>query len=151
MQGFAAPRHKTPRPCILCAVLHPNSSRRTAPPGIKNNPVSSSYQRREPDCSRQNIIGEHMKLKAVLHDRLSRLAAIPLLTALAIPLIAWAQSQSVQPLAGVLGKIQSFNGSSLDVATASGVVHVTVKQPLATYKQVPSDLSHVTANTYVGR
>jgi hypothetical protein len=91
-----------------------------------------------------------MNLKAVLHHRLSRLAAIPLLTALAIPFIAWAQSQSVPPLAGVLGKVQSFNGSSLDVATASGVVHVTVKQPLATYKQVPSDLSHVTANTYVG-
>ena len=91
-----------------------------------------------------------MKLKAVLHDRLSRLAAITLLVALAIPLIVWAQSQSVPPLAGVLGKIQSFNGSSLDVATASGVVHVTVKQPLATYKQVPSDLSHVTADTYVG-
>jgi len=25
-----------------------------------------------------------------------------------------------------------------------------VTQPLATYKQIPSDLSHVTANSYVG-
>ena len=32
-------------------------SRRTAPPGIKNNNISSSYERREPGCSRQNIIG----------------------------------------------------------------------------------------------
>jgi hypothetical protein len=91
-----------------------------------------------------------MKLKAVLHDRLSRLAAISSLAALAIPIFAWAQAQPAPPLSGVLGKIQSFTGSSLDVATASGVVHVTVKQPLATYKQIPSDLSHVTANSYVG-
>jgi hypothetical protein len=47
-------------------------------------------------------------------------------------------------------KVQSFTGNSLDVATPSGVVHVTVTQPLATYKQIPSDLSHVTANSYVG-
>ena len=40
--------------------------------------------------------------------------------------------------------------SSLEVATPSGVVRVTVTQPLATYKQIPSDLSHVTSNSYVG-
>ena len=91
-----------------------------------------------------------MKLKAVLRDKSLHFAAIFLLAAQVIPNIARAQAQPAPPLAGVLGKIQSFNGSSLDVATASGVVHVTVKQPLATYKQVPSDLSHVTANTYVG-
>ena len=33
-------------------------SRRTAPPGTRSKAVSSSYQRREPGCSRQNIIGE---------------------------------------------------------------------------------------------
>jgi hypothetical protein len=60
------------------------------------------------------------------------------------------QAQPAPPLAGVLGKVQSFTGSSLDVATPAGVVHVTVTQPLATYKQVPSDLSHVTSNSYVG-
>jgi hypothetical protein len=30
------------------------------------------------------------------------------------------------------------------------VVHVDVKQPLTTYKQIPSDLSHVTSASYVG-
>jgi hypothetical protein len=30
------------------------------------------------------------------------------------------------------------------------VVHVTIKQPLATYKQVPSDLTNVTSTSYVG-
>ena len=61
-----------------------------------------------------------------------------------------AHAQPAPPLSGVLGKIQSFTGSSLDVATPSGVVHVTVTQPLATYKQIPSDLSHVASTSYVG-
>src|SRR5580692_1004378 len=72
------------------------------------------------------------------------------LVAQVIPNIAWAQAQPAPPIAGVLGKVQSFDGSSLDVATPSGVVHVTVTQPLATYKQIPSDLSHVTTRSYVG-
>ena len=91
-----------------------------------------------------------MKLKAVLRDNSLHLAAIFLLAAQVIPNIAWAQAQPAPPLSGVLGKVQSFTGSSLDVATPSGVVHVTVTQPLATYKQIPSDLSHVTSNSYVG-
>ena len=85
-----------------------------------------------------------MKLKK-LH-----LAVIFLVAAQVIPNIAWAQAQPAPPLSGVLGKVQSFTGSSLDVATPSGVVHITVTQPLATYKQIPSDLSHVTSNSYVG-
>src|SRR5450432_1297570 len=102
-----------------------------------------------------------MKLKTVLCDKtrsagyfqkhpLLHLAAISLLAAQVIPNIARAQTQLAPPLSGVLGKVQSFSGSSLDVATPSGVVHVTVTQPLAIYKQIPSDLSHVTANSYVG-
>ena len=91
-----------------------------------------------------------MKLKAVLRDKSLHLAAIFLLAAQVIPNIARAQAQPAPPLAGVLGKVQSFTGSSLDVATPSGVVHVKVTQPLATYKQIPSDLSHVTSNSYVG-
>jgi len=77
-------------------------------------------------------------------------ATAVMLAAQAIPNMAWAQPQPAPPISGVLGKIQSFSGSSLEVATPSGVVHVTVKQPLATYKQIPSDLSHVTAASYVG-
>jgi len=78
------------------------------------------------------------------------LAAIFLLAAQVIPNIALAQAQPAPPLAGVLGKVQSFNDSSLDVATPTGVIHVKVTQPLATYKQIPSDLNHVTSNSYVG-
>jgi hypothetical protein len=88
-----------------------------------------------------------MKLKTL---PLLRLAAFSLLAAQIIPTVAFAQTQPAPPLSGVLGKVQSFTGSSLDVATPAGVVHVKVTQPLATYKQIPSDLSHVTPNTYVG-
>ena len=77
-------------------------------------------------------------------------AAVVILAAQVVPNIAWAQAQPAPPISGVLGKIQSLTGSSLDVATASGVVHVTIKQPLATYKQIPSDLTHVTSTSYVG-
>src|SRR5882762_10093217 len=58
--------------------------------------------------------------------------------------------QAVPPIAGVIGKVQSFTGSSLDLQTPSGVVHVAVKQPLTTYKQIPWDLSHVTSASNVG-
>jgi len=91
-----------------------------------------------------------MKLKAVLRDKSLHLAAIFLLAAQVTPNIARAQPQAASPLAGVLGKVQSFTDSSLDVATPTGVIYVKVTQPLATYKQIPSDLNHVTSNSYVG-
>src|ERR1700693_1080830 len=83
------------------------------------------------------------------HPRL-QFAAVVMLAAQLIPNTASAQAQPAPPLSGVLGKVQSFTGSSLDVATPEGVVHVTVTQPLATYKQIPSELSQVTSNSYVG-
>ena len=64
---------------------------------------------------------------------LLHIAAISLLAAQAIPNIASAQVEAAPPLAGVLGKVQSFTGKSLDVQTVSGVVHVAVKQPIATF------------------
>jgi hypothetical protein len=74
------------------------------------------------------------------------------LAAQVIPNIASAQpvGQPATPLSGVLGKITSFTGSSLDVATPSGVVHVKVTWPIATYKLIPSDLSQVASDSYVG-
>src|SRR6202049_2337184 len=81
---------------------------------------------------------------------LLRLVFVTLLAAQATPSTVWAQVQAAPPIPGVIGKVQSFTGSSLDVQTPSGVVHVDVKQPLITYKQIPSDLSHVTSASYVG-
>jgi hypothetical protein len=81
---------------------------------------------------------------------LLRLVFIALLAAQAAPNATWAQVQASPPIPGVIGKVQSFTGSSLDLQTPSGVVHVDVKRPLTTYKQMPSDLSHVTSASYVG-
>jgi hypothetical protein len=58
--------------------------------------------------------------------------------------------EAASPIDGIIGKLQSFDGKSLDVITGSGEVHVAVKEPLTTYKQIPSDLSHLTASSYVG-
>jgi hypothetical protein len=58
--------------------------------------------------------------------------------------------QAAPPIDGVIGKLTSFDGNSLDVMTPSGAVHIAVKEPLTTYKQIPSDLSHITASSYVG-
>ncbi len=81
---------------------------------------------------------------------LSCIVFISLLAAQATPSTVWAQVQAAPPISGVIGTVQSFTGSSLDVQTPSGFVHVDVKQPLTTYKQIASDLSHVTSASYVG-
>jgi hypothetical protein len=71
-----------------------------------------------------------------------------LLAALVMP--ATVRAQAAPPIDGVIGKLQSFDGKTLVVGTASGVVNVIVRQPLTTYKQIPSDLSHVAAAPYIG-
>ena len=71
-----------------------------------------------------------------------------LLAALVMP--ATVRAQAAPPIDGVIGKLQSFDGKTLVVGTASGVVNVIVKPPLTTYKQIPSDLSHVAAAPYIG-
>ena len=84
------------------------------------------------------------------HYSLRRLVYATLLAALATPLTVQAQAKAAAPIDGVIGKLQSFDGKSLDVATAAGVVHVVVKGHLTTYKQIPSDLSHVAGASYIG-
>jgi len=81
---------------------------------------------------------------------LLRLVFVTLLAAQAISGTVWAQVQAAPPISGVIGKVQSFTGNSLDVQTSSGLVHLDVRQPLTTYRQIPSDLSHITSASYVG-
>jgi hypothetical protein len=81
---------------------------------------------------------------------LQHLVYVTLLAALATPSAVWAQAKAAPPISGVIGKLQSFTGNSLDLMTSSGPVHIDVKQPLTTYKQIPSDLSHVAAAPYIG-
>jgi hypothetical protein len=73
-----------------------------------------------------------------------------LLAALVTPRAISAQAKAAPPIDGVIGKLQSFDGTSLDLQTPSGLIHILVKQPLTTYKQSPSDLSHVAAAPYIG-
>src|SRR6266853_2681313 len=98
--------------------------------------------------ARVHITGGWKKV-LMLHPLL-RIVFISLLAAQATPNTVWAQMKAAPPLSGVIGKVQSVTDSSVEVQTPSGVVHIDVKQPLITYKKVPSDLSHVTSASYVG-
>jgi hypothetical protein len=82
--------------------------------------------------------------------RLKHFVYAALLAALVAPHAVRPQANAAPPISGVIGKLQSFDGKSLDVATPSGVIHIAVKQPLITYKQIPSDLSHVASAPYIG-
>src|SRR6266481_8029202 len=86
----------------------------------------------------------------VMKHRVLHVVFIFLLAAQATPNTVWAQVKAAPPLSGVIGKVQSVTDSSIDVQTGSGVVHVNITQPLTTYKQISSDLSHVVSTSYVG-
>jgi hypothetical protein len=91
-----------------------------------------------------------MSVKTTNQHPAQLLVHVTLLIALVTSPAVWAQAKAAPPISGVIGKLQSFTGSSLDIMTSSGAVHIDVKQPLTTYKQIPSDLSHITAASYVG-
>ena len=86
----------------------------------------------------------------LMKQPLFHLVCMFLLAAQAIPAVVLAQVKAAPPIPGVLGKVQSITDTSLDVETKSGVVHVSIRQPLTTYKQMASDMSHVTSTSYVG-
>ena len=60
------------------------------------------------------------------------------------------QAQPVPPMSGVLGQVKSVTRDSIQIQAKPGVVSLDITRPLTTYRQVPSDLSHVTSNSYVG-
>jgi quinol monooxygenase YgiN len=49
-----------------------------------------------------------------------------------------------------LKQVQSVGDNSITIQNKSGVFHISITQPLTTYKIVPSDLNHITDNDYVG-
>lgn len=61
-----------------------------------------------------------------------------------------AASKSVPPLSGVLGQVKSVTPNSIEIGTKSGIVSLEITQPLTTYRQIPSDLSQVTSDSYIG-
>src|SRR6202012_2128316 len=74
-----------------------------------------------------------------------RVVFISLLALQVTPNTVCAQVKAVPPLSGAIGKVQSVTDNYIDVQTGSGLVHVSIEQPLTTYKQIPSDLTHVTS------
>jgi hypothetical protein len=64
-----------------------------------------------------------------------------------ISIAAWAQAA---PISGVKGKVQKVTNDALDVQSPKGLEHVKIKQPLTTYGRQPSDLSHVSSQSFVG-
>jgi len=62
----------------------------------------------------------------------------------------WAQVDAAPPIPGVVGKLKAVTNNSVEIQTKTGVARVEIKQPLTIYREVPSDLSHVTSSTYVG-
>src|SRR6266851_4194028 len=63
---------------------------------------------------------------------------------------AWAQADATPPIPGVVGKLNAVTNNSVEIQTKTGMVLVDIKQPLRIYREVPSDLSHLTSSTYVG-
>jgi len=86
----------------------------------------------------------------LIRHSLLHLGFISLLSAQGLPNLVRAEAEAAPPISGALGKIQSISSDSIDVGTKSGVVHIGISRPLTTYKQKPSDLSHVTSASYVG-
>jgi hypothetical protein len=65
---------------------------------------------------------------------------------------ATAASTNTMPtdISPVRGTLLSVSDSDLTVTTATGDVHVAIAPPLHVFSRVTSDLSHVTAKTFVG-
>jgi len=67
-----------------------------------------------------------------------------------VAVAAWAQVDAAPPIPGVVGQLKAVTNNSLELQTKTGAVRVEIKQPLTIYREVPSDLSHVTSSAYVG-
>ena len=63
---------------------------------------------------------------------------------------AWAQVDAAPPIPGVVGQLKAVTNNLVELQTKTGVVRVEIRQPLTIYREVPSDLSHVTSSAYVG-
>ena len=71
--------------------------------------------------------------------------AVVIIAAQAGPSIVWAQAEPAPPIYGVLGKIQSLTGSSLDVATAKLKDYLSFCDSLTGLKK-PARISDVIAS-----
>jgi len=81
------------------------------------------------------------------------LLPLPFVVLLSVSLVAvaaWAQVDATPPIPGVVGQLKVVTNDLVELQTKTGVARVEIKQPLTIYREVPSDLSHVTSSAYVG-
>jgi hypothetical protein len=81
------------------------------------------------------------------------LLPLPFVVLLLVSLVAvaaWAQVDATPPIPGVVGQLKVVTNDLVELQTKTGVARVEIKQPLTIYREVPSDLSHVTSSAYVG-
>jgi hypothetical protein len=81
------------------------------------------------------------------------LLPLPFVVLLSVSLVAvagWAQVDATPPIPGVVGQLKVVTNDLVELQTKTGVARVEIKQPLTIYRDVPSDLSHVTSSAYVG-
>ncbi len=81
------------------------------------------------------------------------LLPLPFAVLLSVSLVAvaaWAQVDATPPIPGVVGQLKVVTNDLVELQTKTGVARVEIKQPLTIYREVPSDLIHVTSSAYVG-
>ena len=81
---------------------------------------------------------------------LLHLPVVVLLSVSIVAVAAWAQVDAAPPIPGVVGQVKTVTNNLVELQTKTGVVRVEIKQPLTIYREVPSDLTHVTSSAYVG-
>jgi len=89
--------------------------------------------------------------KQLLAKRRGRhLILVSSLVVVVATVVARAQVSPPPSIDGVIGTIEAVTASSIDLGTMTGVVRLSIHQPLTIYHEVPADLSRVTSGLYVG-
>jgi hypothetical protein len=99
-------------------------------------------------------MAETVVVRAEKHPLAKHLVRHLLLGALLVTsvysVVTMAQGSPAPSIAGVIGTIEAVTGNSVDLQTKTGVVSLSISQPLTVYHEVPADLSRVTSGSYVG-
>jgi hypothetical protein len=81
--------------------------------------------------------------------RVRYLILVSSLVVLVGTVVARAQVGPAPSIAGVIGTIK-LTANAVDLRTNTGLVRLSINQPLTIYHEVPADLSRVTSGSYVG-
>src|SRR5262245_432079 len=82
--------------------------------------------------------------------RVTHLILVSSLVVVVGTVVAKSQVSPAPSITGVIGTIEAVTASSVDLGTKTGLVRLSIHQPLTIYHEVPADLSRVTSDSYVG-